>query len=465
VKWLALGICLILVMPVSAYLRRNPLQSPKVWMLVGFLPFGIHYFHLYMAIDSAALWGGYVKGVEVSILDLIVLTLYFSTPNVKQPLPFRFVMAFYFLMVLLSAFQAWQPESSLFYPWQLARMFLVYATVTKGCADPRVTPAIMRGMAAGLMMETAFAIWQRFGMGMTQTGGTEGHQNLLGVMSHLVILPFFALLLAGRRGPLPVVVTVAGAFVIVSTASRGTIGLASFGVATIFVLSAARKWTSLKGRVLLIGVVAMAILVPAVTSSFQERFAKVPIYENGYDERAAYLKAAGMMLADHPLGIGANHFAVIGNIEHYYEKAGVDTYASGLAGNVHNFYYLTAAETGYQGLIALLLLLVRPLIVAFRCGWRNVGDYRGDLLIGLGVALLAVYFHSWLEWSLATFSAEYLLAIAIGLVAGNAQQLGYWSVRPLSAVRPLRNNNLGPVISSAKSITADLAKPETRSKY
>ena len=76
-------------------------------MLLGFLPFAIQYFHLYMALDSTALWGGYVKGAEISLLDLIALALYFTTADVKRPLPFRFLMAFYFLMVVLSAFQAW----------------------------------------------------------------------------------------------------------------------------------------------------------------------------------------------------------------------------------------------------------------------------------------------------------------------------------------------------------------------
>jgi len=445
--------CLVGLMPLSAFLRRNAGGRQIAWMLLGLLPFVTQYLHLFMDLDASE-WGGYVKGPEISILDMIAVVLYFITPDRRQPVPFRLVMAFYFLMVVLSAFQAWQPKESLFYPWQLVRMFVVYAAVTRGCADPRVTPAVMTGMAAGMVTEAAFAIWQRFGLGIIQTGGTVGAQNLLGFMSHLVILPAFAWLLAGRRGPLPIVVLLAGAVVVVLTASRATVGLEAFGLATIFALSAARKWTPWKGRILILGVIAMALIVPAVMSSFQERFSEVPLDEDTYDERAAYMKAAELMLADHPLGIGANQFAVIGNVEHYYEKAGVQTYWLALAGNVHNFYYLTAAETGYQGLIALLLLLLSPLIVAFRCGWRNLGDYRGDLLLGLGAALLVVYLHCWFEWSLATYSAEYLVAVAIGLVAGNAQQLGYWSVGRVSAVRPL-SDRLEPVISSAKSIPTD----------
>jgi hypothetical protein len=434
VKWVVLSVCLMLVAPLSGFLRRNPRQAQIAWMLLGFLPFVIQSFHFYMAVYSGIWGGGYVKGLEVSILDVIAIALYFSTADAKQPLPFRLVMAFYFLMVVFSAFLAWQPKVSLFYVWQLARMFLVYAIVTRGCSDPRVTRALMTGLAAGLIMEAGFSIWQRFGIGMIQAGGTEGHQNLLGVMSHFVILPLFALLLGGRRGPLPIVALLAGIAVVVLTASRATIGLEGFGFATIFMFSAAGKWTSRKGRILMMGIVAMAMIVPAATWSLQERFIKegpIDVGGDAYDEREAYKKAAVLMLSEHPLGIGANHFAVIGNIEGFYERAGVKAEMFARAGNVHNFYYLTAAETGYQGLIALLLLLITPLFVAFRCSWRNLGDYRGDLLLGLGVALLTVYLHSWYEWSLATFPVQYLLAIALGLVAGNAQQLGYWSVRRL----------------------------------
>jgi O-antigen ligase len=429
VKWVALGICLLLVMPLSVWLRGNPRQSLKLWMLLGFLPFVVDHYHLYMAFDSAAEWGGYVKGAEISGLDVVALCLYISLPGARHPLAFRYSMAFYFLATAFSALQALAPIFSLFYPWQLARMFLVYATVTKGCSDPRVTWALMKGMAAALIMEAGLVVWQRFGLGLIQTGGTLGHQNLLGLMSHLVILPFFALLLAGSRGPLPAAVVLAGAIIDVSTASRGTIAFSAFGFAAIFALSAIGKWTPRKARALLIGAVAIAVLAPAAMFSLEKRFDASPwtdLGEGGYDERQAYKAAAAMMLSQHPLGIGANHFAVIGNVGRYYENGDVQAYAAARAGNVHNIYYLVAAETGYLGLIALLIFLGTPLIVAFRCGWRHLGDDRGNLLLGLGVALLTVYFHSWLEWSLATFSAEYLLAMTMGLVAANARQLGYW---------------------------------------
>jgi O-antigen ligase len=426
VKWAALAVCLGLIIPLSGWLRHNPRQRLNLWMLLGFLPFVVDYLHLYMAIDSNPLWGGYVKGVEVSGLDLIAAVLYLSVPGTGQSTPFRFSMALYFLATVLSAFQAFVPTASLYYSWQLARMFLMYATVTKGCIDPKATWALMKGMGAALVMEACLVIWQRFGQGLVQTGGTVGHQNLLGLMSHMVILPFFALLLAGRRGPVPVAIVLVGAFIDISTASRGVIGFSAAGFLAVFSVSAAGRWTPRKTRALLIGALAMAVIVPAVIVSFEGRFNEVPLTEDVYDEREAYKAAATMMISDHPMGIGANSFAVIGNMGHYYDSGDVVAVASSRAGNVHNIYYLVTAETGYIGLITLLVFFISPVVVAFRCGWRNLRDDRGNLLIGFGVALLTVYFHSWLEWSLATFPAEYLLAMTMGLVAANARALEYW---------------------------------------
>ena len=288
----------------------------------------------------------------------------------------------------------------------------------------------MKGMLAAIIFETIFVIWQRFGLGLVQTPGTLGHQNLLGFMSHLVTLPFFALLLSKARGKLPALAVLSGAILGVSTASRATIGLLAVGFVAIFSLSALRKWTPRKATVLLVGTLALAVLAPAAMVALEHRFEVVPLgdqeAEDSYDERGAYKSVAAAMLDDHPLGIGANHFTVIGNVGGYFERSKLGAYTLARSGNVHNIYYLVAAEMGYPGLIALLLLLGAPLFVAFRCGWRNLGDERGDLLLGIGVALLAVYIHSWAEWSLATFSAEYLLAITMGLIAANAQQLGYW---------------------------------------
>lgn len=431
-KWPVLAIALAATIPLSDWLRRNPQLSLKVWMLMGFLPFVISQLHLYMAVVSWTEWGGYVKGVELTALDLFALALYLSMRGGRNPLPFRFSMGLYFLAALLSTLQAEVPVAALFYPWQLARIFLLYATVTRGVsANPQVASALIKGMAMALIMEAGVVLWQRFGLGILQTGGTVGHQNTLGIMSHIVVFPCFAVMLAGR-GRLPPAVVLSGLIIEVLTTSRATIGLGAVGFMLVFLMSTLRQWTPRKATVALMGVIFVAMLTPLALASFEQR--KVFNDEaSSDDERSAYIRAASMMVSDHPLGVGANHFSFIANVGGYDDRAGVPWDESSRVGNVHNSYWLVAAETGFPGLITLVLLLYRPLSVAFLCGWRHREDERGDMLLGLGVGLLIVYLHLFFEWSFVIYPAQYVLAIAVGSVAGLAEQLGYW--RPARARR------------------------------
>jgi O-antigen ligase len=428
VKWVGLFIVLGAIFPLSRWLRQNPNHAPKVWLLVGCLPFVTAYFHLYMAIISWPNWSGYVKGIEFSVLDGLMLALYFSSRSTRHPLPFRFSMALYFLAALLSVLQAEVPMAALFYVWQLARMFLVYAVVARACADSRVPLAILRGFGVSMCLEVGVTIWQRFGLGILRPPGTVDTQNLLGLMSHLAALPPFALVLAGQSDWLIAAAAIGGAVVDAMTTSRGAVGFSAMGYAAVFVISALRKWSSRKALILSASAFIVIAVAPIAVSSFKRRFAiDEQLYgDSTYHERAAFEAAAAMMLSDRPMGWGANNYVLAVNTNGYNARAGVAEVEASEAANVHNIYWLIAAETGYLGIVTYMLLLVRPLTVAFRCGWRNRRDPRGDLLLGLGVALLTVYVHNCYEWVFISFEPQYLFAMALGLVAGLAEQLGYW---------------------------------------
>jgi O-antigen ligase len=118
-------------------------------------------------------------------------------------------------------------------------------------------------------------------------------------------------------------------------------------------------------------------------------------------------------------------------------------WGAGRGSNVHNVYWLVAAETGYIGLVAFVAFLVHPLIAAFRCSSRHRRDPRGDLLLGLGGALLVVYIHSFEEWIFVVFEPQYLLAIVIGLVAGLTQELGYWRAKTGAPVQGFPASDTG----------------------
>ena len=365
------------------------------------------------------------RDFEIFLVDFVIFAIYLSLPRRQQSLPFSIPIVFYFCAVLLSAFQAIAPTASLFYVWQLTRVFFAYAVVTKACVDDRVPRALLNGMAIGLLVQAVLAIWERFGAGTLQVAGSYGTQNLLGMMSHFVIFPVFALLLAGQGGRLATVTSLAGAVLVTLTTSRATVGLAVFGYFLVFLLSSFRGWTSRKARVALIVAVGFAVLSPVALSSFEERFLKQGITDIFVDEsRVAMASAAAMILSDHPMGIGANHYVIVANTQGYNARAKVDWHLASTS--VHNTYWLVAAETGYIGIAAFLILLLRPISVAFFCGWRNRRDWRGDMLLGIGVALLLVSVHSYYEWVFVTSQVQYMFAVSMGMIAGLAQKLGYW---------------------------------------
>jgi O-antigen ligase len=436
-KYVIFIIGLLGIVPLIQVLRSNRLEQPWVWILLGFFPFLITAVpYLNLSVIGWPVWPGHVKGFQITALDLYALAIYVTLPRPQNQVPFRFSMAFYFSAILLSIFWAQVPFAAGFYAWQLVRMFLVYVVVTKACAKERNVYPILIGMAAGLCMEACMAIWERFGLGILQTSGSLGHQNLLGLLSHFIVFPFFALLLAGQRGRLPGITMLAGLTIWALTASRATLGLGGFGLVALFIISALRKWTSQKARVLLFGSVMLVGFGSLAISSLNTRFAEDPLSDT-YDERAALNEVAASMLSDRPMGFGANNFTVVANTNGYFDRSGVAwTSRNSIA---HNIYWLAAAETGYFGIIALVVFLLHPLIVALRCGWRNREDRRGDLLLGIGMGLLIVYIHSYFEFNFVLFDVQYVFAIMVGLVAGLATQLGYWR-RPYTNVDRVRAN-------------------------
>ena len=156
-KWVALIILLAAIPPLTSWLRGNPGATRNALVLMGFLPWALD-FHLWMAVISEVGWPGYVTGAEITVLDALTLAVYFSLPRARHPLPFRISMALYFFAVLLSVFQArYSWLAAVYYLWQLARMFLVYATVTNACATDRLAVhSLMTGMVVGLILGSAF---------------------------------------------------------------------------------------------------------------------------------------------------------------------------------------------------------------------------------------------------------------------------------------------------------------------
>lgn len=447
-KWVALLLFIATVPALMSWLRGNPQRAPTVWAAMAFMPFVMDPWHLKVAPISWALWPGYVKGLEVSLLDAFALAIVLSYQKVRVKSPIFAILTIYILIALLTMAYSPVPQAAFFYAWQLARVMLLFAAAAKICNDERGPSAMIFGMVLGLCVQAGYAIEQRFS-GVTQASGTFGHQNLLGMVSHFVTFPALALLMVDGKKRAPLFGVLAGAIVIIFGASRATLGLAAIGFASLLLLSIVRKATPRKSMIVGLGLIGLLAATPLALSSLQMRFEEVPLSTDGYDERQAFERAAKMAIADHPMGVGSNQYVIVANTQGYSDRAGVIWNRGSRSANVHNAYLLVRAETGFLGLAAFIALLFVPISMALRGAWRHRKDPRGDLLLGIGVSLVIVSIHNFYEWIFVVYPVQALFAIDVGIVVALVRQMAREDSDNSKLRRQSRNDALAEVPSEA----------------
>jgi len=419
VKWLFLALLLGAIIPATIWIRLNKKRVHYLWIVVGLFPFLVGPFHLVTAPISWPTWLGYVKGLEITVLDAFAVAFCLGSPRLRSRLPFKLALTFYMVAVVLSSFRSRIPTASVFYIWQIARMFLLYAAVARGTQSLRMPYALLSGMTLGMSYEAVLAASSRLA-GVVQPGGTFGHQNSLGMSTYFVLYPSFALLLAGRKGWQPVVGVFTALIVVVLTASRATMGFAAIGLLLILMLSIKRGLTARKITLALCGVLGLLVIVPAATMSLEGRFGKAAVFKTD-GERNALEASASAILSDYPLGIGPNMFALVSTTDGYSRAAGLTWRSTGSL--VHNAYWLVAVETGYLGLVAYVLLLASPICYSWPYLSRRYRDLRADMLAGYWVCLVVLYLHSLYEFVLLQWVLQSLLFMAFGLVFGLSIQM------------------------------------------
>lgn len=426
-KWVVLAALIALVPLMANWLRENKSRSAIVWVLMGAMPFLVGPWHLNASPISWALWPGYVRGVEITALDALALAVILSGYPKGFRLSLRWPMVLYFVAVLAAIPHANQTMAGAFYAWQLLRMFLLVAATARIASEARGSDALLTGMVLGLTIQAGYAILAR-SEGALQTGGSLGHQNLLGFVSHMVVMPAFAQLLAGKRTTLATWGVAIGAIVVVLTASRATIAFSAAGFMITYLLSIARSWIPRKATVGLFALVVVGVAFPFAKQSLERRFEAqgTTLSKVGEDdERKAFERAAKMMMADHPLGVGPNMYVQVANLQGYSDRAGVIWATGSRSANVHNSYLLNGAELGYPGMLAFTFLVLSAIGMALSGALRTRSDPRGEVLIGIAGGLIVMAIHGLFEWAFVIAPAQYLYAISLGLIAGIQRQISH----------------------------------------
>ena len=305
--------------------------------------------------------------------------------------------------------------ASFFVVWQFCRMLLLFALVGGECHYPELRKAMLKGFAFGLLLQATYVVQQKLG-GVVQATGTMAHQNSLGMMTELALLPIMASMLAGDQRKVLLLGVGAAVLVIAGGGSRGTISFAGGGCAVLLLLSLVRGVTPSKMRILGLSAIALMLATPLAIATLKNRFGSSSVTTQD-DQRPAFERAARAMANDNILGVGANLYVSTANTGGYAGRAGVAWNVANRSAPVHNAYLLARAETGWLGEIGFILLLSVPICAGLRHAFVTRRGSSGEISLGSAVALSVNALHNNYEFASLTYFVETLIIVNIAFIA------------------------------------------------
>lgn len=418
-KWIVFVLAALATYPIGAlWLRDRPHVQRWLVSALGFLPF-VDLDPVTINFISHETYRGASRGFEVTLVDLIALTLAFALPRSKFVMPYRFVRWLYFAAAALTIFWAQVPLYAAFSTWKILRAYFLMGVIVRACEQEH-GPWLLRGMAAGVVYAFGIALKQRYLEGYYRVQGPFPHPNTLGMAVNFVMPVAFSLLLAGQGGWLAVACCLAAAAAVIMTLSRGALAMTVGAVGMSMAGSLIRGVTRRKVWVTLSAGLLGAALLAYSADSIIERIENAP--KGSEEAREQFNRAASMMLDDHPLGVGINNFSFTMDKRGYADEIGLHDMDRGAI--AHHIYWLTLAEMGYFGLFAYLLTLLMPWWTAAKTAWRARGDIRGDVAVGLVAGLTVTYVQGIAEWVARQTPMMYLFWMAAGWIAVLARQTG-----------------------------------------
>lgn len=432
-KWVFLLAVVMLAPAVFGLLRSDRRNIVRVCFVLGVSALLVGP-SLWSAPIAWPSWPAPTKGTEVSFIDSIALALFLSTPKVRIPTSIKLGFLLVCLALFVSTCVASNRTAAFFYIWEFLRATLLFLAIARACAvEPRAATALITGLCLGMIGEAAWVVMQ-YVQHLDRPGGSFGHSNTMGIAADFAIFPALSLMLGGRRGILPWAAVLAGLVCAVLGGSRASMGLFAIGIFLTVLLSIIHRSSSRKYVVLGSMSLLVAAAAPAMFWSVGQRSAENTASSDR--DRAAMKDAAGMIIADHPFGVGANQYVIIANRGGYSQRAGVPWNEANLRAPVHDTYYLVTAELGLLGLLGMLALFGSFMVLGFKILRRSLPDGSAELVPGLLATTIIVAIQISYEFTFMEFMLHDLYAINGGILVAILARTTSPSKSARALVRP-----------------------------
>lgn len=361
------------------------------------------------------------RGFEVTLADLIVCALILIMVS-KFPARVRWLphnTALFAAFFVVAAASAWAAPDRLLAAFSLAKMVRVYALYWCAANLLRIGTSkryLCSGFVAAASYVALVSVQQKYLQGIYRVPGPFDHSNTVPLYLNLVIPVLLLFSMLATREQLGRMVTASLAVIgvlaaVLATGSRVGIALAGGATLVMLVIGNVRLRSR---RIRIYSLAALLVMLGGgmkATDSIIDRFLNAP--EASGAAREEFNKAARLMAADNPLGVGINNFSrALSDVPGYRRHIEVmETEAQ--AGVAHHIYWLTAAETGYIGVAVFVLLQAQVLVLTMR-GALRTGSldslFAAAFLVGLSTLHLSGFF----EWGFRITPVTYQFAICAG---------------------------------------------------
>lgn len=374
---------------------------------------------------SYELYRGSVRGMEITLVDLLALILgvviFLKNGKIRLRIPGIWFYLFYFVLAIISVVNAENGLFSFLELWKMYRM-LIYFIVIYNYLEWRKDFNILLYCFAGVAYITITTVlYQKYLLKIYQPGGTFPHQNSMVIYMEMTGPLVLAIWLNIRMSTWRTLMVATTFFAMSSSAvlslSRGAMLFYPFGCFIVAVVSLRYGQWGRKLKILsslaMLGVLGLFFILPRLIM----RVETAP--EASKNARINLAIAAVNMANDKFWGVGINNWGIKINppytySEHRTTKRYTEDFKDGV---VETIYMLVAAECGWIGLASLILWFCCYLWFALRLMELYARTNIFAVPLGLFGGLSCIYVHSTLEWSLKQTSNFYQLMLGFAILA------------------------------------------------
>ncbi len=385
--------------------------------------------HGSMNLVSRELYRGPDRGFEITGADLVCWALMIGImarfPRKIEWFPRNsWWLLLFFLNACLLGLAAPEGLFTAFSLWKCIRIYCLY-WCTVNCLRLGIhRKYVWYGYAGSAAVLAVLAIQQKYLYGVYRIYGPFDHSNTVPLYANLIlpVLLIWALCDSSfplRRVVLSIALCLGVLFAVVATFSRAGIAL------SVACVIGALVWANLRATSTRVRTASLLLALLLIGGAIRaagpiiDRIRSAP--KASSEARDEFNYAAQLMLLNHPFGVGLNNFSyVLTHQEKYREHFEAMKYEE-QAGVCHHIYWLTAAETGYLGLLLYLLLMARFTWVALRGSLRGKSVERA-LLFGVFLGFCALHASGFYEWAFRLTPVLQLFAISAAMAVAWAEE-------------------------------------------